>query len=555
MKARSFIKYAVISTYLAAAALNGGCGGGGGGSSRSDDLPVNDESPDNPPPARDPVPEDPPRADPGAPQAPQELTAASQSSGSIRVSWRDQSDDETGFILERSTVSADSGFDALVSLGKNTIEHTDMDGLAPSRTYWYRVMAERNGMQSEVSNTAEATTHAPPPAVPGAPTRLVATARSHSAIDLEWADNALTEIGFRIESAATSRGPFTEIAATGTNATSYRVKSLSPSRTYYFRVAAFNNAGRSIFSNTAEATTDAPPITVPTAPSNVTATDITESSARISWTDNADNESGFHIGRCTGLGGVDGNGNRWCASGFDTVATVRANGTAYVLSGLVPDTGYTFYVRAFNSAGNSQNREVAFRTDAGQQTTTLAPAYDNLVMISSQNPALATNVYQSGELAVGCNWTYSSFTGIQDYVCAQSLLQFDVSALSGAQIESAVLQLEVNYAGVGFSPRMWHLRALASAWSPATISWNGVQASNYFLASEQLFNPPATAGGIVQIDITAVVANWAGGTWANNGLIMGSADYTFPFLTSLDAFAFYSNETTGAGPQLVITYR
>jgi len=55
--------------------------------------------------------------------------------------------------------------------------------------------------------------------------------------------------------------------------------------------------------------------------------------------------------------------------------------------------------------------------------------------------------------------------------------------------------------------------------------------------------------------VTSIVANWANGSWANNGLIMGSSDYTFPYLTSLDAFAFYSSETRGAEPQLIVNYR
>jgi len=91
----------------------------------------------------------------------------------------------------------------------------------------------------------------PPPAAPGG---LTATATSSTQINLVWTDNSSNETGFLIE-----RSPdnftFTQIAATGPDATSYPDTGLASSTTYYYRVRASNSGGNSAYSMVASATT------------------------------------------------------------------------------------------------------------------------------------------------------------------------------------------------------------------------------------------------------------------------------------------------------------
>ena len=90
--------------------------------------------------------------------------------------------------------------------------------------------------------------------VPEAPTGLTAVAFSSSGIDLTWNDNSTFESGFRLER-RTGTNPFTVIDTTSQNAESYFEAALAAGTTYSYRVAAFNAAGQSAYSNIATATT------------------------------------------------------------------------------------------------------------------------------------------------------------------------------------------------------------------------------------------------------------------------------------------------------------
>lgn len=80
---------------------------------------------------------------------------------------------------------------------------------------------------------------------------------------------------------------------------------------------------------------------VPAAPTNLTATAVSQTRIDLKWTDTSNNEDGFKIERS--LGGIT----------FTEIATVGANTTAYSNTGLTCNTFYQYRVRAYNSNGNS----------------------------------------------------------------------------------------------------------------------------------------------------------------------------------------------------------
>lgn len=64
----------------------------------------------------------------------------------VVLNWTDNSNNETGFFIERSEVSATAGFEAFggFGVGPNTTTFTD-NAINVSNTYWYRVKASNDG--------------------------------------------------------------------------------------------------------------------------------------------------------------------------------------------------------------------------------------------------------------------------------------------------------------------------------------------------------------------------------------------------------------------------
>jgi Fibronectin type III domain/Beta-propeller repeat len=185
----------------------------------------------------------------GAPVAPSNLAAAGYSSSQINLSWRDNSTNETAFVVERAPASTGP----FTQIGSTAASGYGSSGLAPSTTYWYRVRAYNSSGYSAYSNTASATTLAGG-AVPAAPTSLSATAASTSQINLAWVDASSNETGFRIER-STSTSPWAEIATVAVNVRTYSSTGLAGGTTYSYRVRSYNTSGNSGYSNGASATT------------------------------------------------------------------------------------------------------------------------------------------------------------------------------------------------------------------------------------------------------------------------------------------------------------
>jgi hypothetical protein len=88
------------------------------------------------------------------PAAPTDLTAKARGKNKIALNWKDNSDNEGGFEIYRSTDGII--FDSIGTVGQNTTSYVDT-GLSSKTTYWYKVSAYNTHGES-YSNVAEATT-------------------------------------------------------------------------------------------------------------------------------------------------------------------------------------------------------------------------------------------------------------------------------------------------------------------------------------------------------------------------------------------------------------
>lgn len=278
---------------------------------------------------------------PPPPATPSNLVATAAGTSSINLNWADNSTNETGFVLMQSSTSGGI-FNKLITLPANTTSYTDV-GLGSSATYYYKIQATNTGGNSTWSNQASATTNTPPATIPVAPSNLVATANGSSVINLTWIDNASNETSYVLQRSLSSAGGFAAIATVGSNSTSYSNTGLNSSTTYYYRVQSVNNAGVSAWSNTANATTVAlPPLTIPAAPTNLSAIAAGCNQINLNWTDNSNNETAFEISRATSLNGT-----------YVSIATLGANSSAYTNTQLRRNRAYYYRVRALNTAGSS----------------------------------------------------------------------------------------------------------------------------------------------------------------------------------------------------------
>jgi hypothetical protein len=272
------------------------------------------------------------------PTAPTNLGAIAISSNQIDLTWLDNASNENGFYIERCTGVNCAEFSQIAQTEANVAKFSNA-GLTAGVTYRYRIRAFNATGVSGYSNVAQALTPLPTSTF-GAPGNLIATAVSSQQIDLTWTDNSTTEDGFKLYRSVDGI-EFFRTAILAPNVTTFSNTGRPGSTTYYYRVLAFNSTGNTANSNTAVATTFPEATVRPSAPTNLTATAISSSQIKLTWTDNSNNEVAFRVYRS--LDGIT----------FTEVSKQWANVTSYTDPGLTTKTTYYYRVRSSNEAGSS----------------------------------------------------------------------------------------------------------------------------------------------------------------------------------------------------------
>ncbi|MGH7599992.1 MAG: fibronectin type III domain-containing protein, partial [bacterium] len=286
---------------------------------------------------------------PNPPETPSDLQAAAVSKNQIDLAWTDNASNEAGFKIERKLSTA-ATYTQIATVGANIMSYSNT-GLTPNTAYSYRIRSFNASGNSAYPNAAGATTL---PSSPAGPSGLTATTVSSTQINLSWLDNAGNELGFIIRRKTGAGGAYAVIDSVGANVTAYSNLGLSANTKYFYQVRTYNAGGNSALSNEANATTSADPLATP---SNLTAAAVNSGKINLTWTDNANNETGFKIERKLGAAGT-----------YAQIATVGANVTSYSNTGLSANTTYHYRVRAYKVDSHS-----AYSNEANATTLPKSP--------------------------------------------------------------------------------------------------------------------------------------------------------------------------------------
>lgn len=192
----------------------------------------------------------------GPPYAPSNLTAvlANDALGNtvINTTWKDNSDDEWGFALERSIDSTFTKDVVRADLDTNTIAATSIP-IEEGVTYYFRVNGSNKYGTSKYSAVTKIDVAVT--AAPNAPYDLKGTATS-AEVSLKWGDDSNKETTFEVERSSDGT-TFTKIGSTGRNEVAYTDKSVSEKTKYSYRVRATNIKGNSAYTNVLAITTPA----------------------------------------------------------------------------------------------------------------------------------------------------------------------------------------------------------------------------------------------------------------------------------------------------------
>ncbi|HYH03445.1 MAG TPA: fibronectin type III domain-containing protein, partial [Bacillota bacterium] len=169
-----------------------------------------------------------------APAAPSGLSMVAESGSVIRLSWTDNSTNETGFTIERMPLNGE--WETVATVSFNQTIYRD-GGLRPNTGYSYRIKASNIAGDSEYNQSGPVYTLN----YPVAPTNLKWNIISSSRISLSWTDSP-NETAYRIE-VLNNKGDVLRTLEVAANTETYTITGLTANTKYRFRIWVVNGTG------------------------------------------------------------------------------------------------------------------------------------------------------------------------------------------------------------------------------------------------------------------------------------------------------------------------
>lgn len=210
------------------------------------------------------------------PPAPAASAATAINATSFQANWS-AATGAAGYRIDVSTASDFSGLLAGYNdLNVNNVTNYSVTGLTAGNTYYYRVRAY-NGTGSGANSNIITVVTTPP-----APVEQAATSVSNNSFAANW-NSASGASGYKLDVSTVSNFasfvPGYNNLDVG-NVITYTVSGLSAGTSYYYRVRAFNGAGESGYSGSANPSTSGLP---PRVPASSPATNIAAASFSANW--------------------------------------------------------------------------------------------------------------------------------------------------------------------------------------------------------------------------------------------------------------------------------
>ncbi len=265
------------------------------------------------------------------------------------VTWTDNSDNETQFLVWAASPYSETGFD-LMFIADADAQSALIPGFAPGKAYMLYVQANDPDLPASSGPSEMITFTTPLSGDPAVPTNLTVTGTSYTQVDLSWTDNSNNEDEFGVSGRPRDFDPiYGRGAAVLANITTASVTDLSPGIYYDFFVEAYTDTRlASGASNEVEVQTPLAP-----APSGLTATAV-YGDIQLQWTNNYADADGIEVQRSKNGGS------------FRTIYSPLApTDTTYTDTPPDATAVYTYRVRALKGIGYSawSNENSARRND------------------------------------------------------------------------------------------------------------------------------------------------------------------------------------------------